>query len=470
MKLLWVLCSTILLLSAATKALNINVTLTDGPGSYAGRVELNFNGTWGPLCDTDLTIDVGHVICRQLGYPQAVATPCCNAFGDGTSSFWLYDVKCNGSESSLAECDYKAGAPNTCDPQYDFASVVCENPNITDTYPLDVRLSYAPVHYAGCVEVNYAGIWGDVGMFRWDREDGRVVCRQLGYQDVLTVLWRCNNWLGGKPNVVTWMDTVQCTGNESSLTNCTHEWQTYRSSFRFDAGVVCQNRSQTDLQIRLRGALVPYAGRVEVLLAGKWGAIDRFTWQLTDAHVACKQLDFSGAELALRGATFILNSSWSARALNVQWVENVRCLGNESLLIECPLDLVFTPGRAFEAGVVCTSDKTVTKIRLAGGNVSNAGRVEVNIAGIWGTIRNRGWGMNASNVACRQLGYPGAEAAILSTVGPFGKGEGPVWMSDLDCEGHEDSLWKCSWPRIAGIYWDHDNDAGVVCKVDHSSK
>lgn len=112
----------------------------------------------------------------------------------------------------------------------------------------------------------------------------------------------------------------------------------------------------------------------------------------------------------------------------------------------------------------------VTKIRLAGGNVSNAGRVEVNIAGIWGTIRNRGWGMNASNVACRQLGYPGAEAAILSTVGPFGKGEGPVWMSDLDCEGHEDSLWKCSWPRIAGIYWDHDNDAGVVCKVDHSSK
>ena len=109
------------------------MTLTDGPGSYAGRVELNFNGTWGPLCDTDLTIDVGHVICRQLGYPQAVATPCCNAFGDGTSSFWLYDVKCNGSESSLAECDYKAGAPNTCDPQYDFASVVCENPNITDS-------------------------------------------------------------------------------------------------------------------------------------------------------------------------------------------------------------------------------------------------------------------------------------------------------------------------------------------------
>ena len=108
------------------------MTLSGGPGSYAGRVELN-NGTWGSLCDTDLTIDVGHVICRQLGYPRALAIPCCNAFGPVDSSFWLYGVKCNGSESSLGECDYKAGAPNICDPQYDVASVVCENPNITDS-------------------------------------------------------------------------------------------------------------------------------------------------------------------------------------------------------------------------------------------------------------------------------------------------------------------------------------------------
>ena len=97
---------------------------------------------------------------------------------------------------------------------------------------------------------------------------------------------------------------------------------------------------------------------MEVLLAGKWGAIDRFTWQLTDAHVACKQLGFPGAELALRGATFILNPPFSGRTLDVQWVENVRCLENESLLIECPLDLVFTSGPVLEAGAVCTSDET----------------------------------------------------------------------------------------------------------------
>ena len=109
------------------------MTLSDGPGSYAGRVDLNYSGAWGSLCDTDLTIDVGHVICRQLGYPQAVAIPCCDAFGGRNNSFWMYDVKCNGSESSLAECDYQIGALNVCSPRLDFASVVCENPNITDS-------------------------------------------------------------------------------------------------------------------------------------------------------------------------------------------------------------------------------------------------------------------------------------------------------------------------------------------------
>ena len=109
-------------------------------------------------------------------------------------------------------------------------------------------------------------------------------------------------------------------------------------------------------------------------------------------------------------------------------------------------------------------------IRLAGGNVTYAGRVEVYMAGVWGTIRNQVWNIKASNVACRQVGYQGAKSAILSSVETFGKGEGPVWISGLNCEGHEESLWECSWPKVTGIYWDHDNDAGVVCQENDSRK
>lgn len=107
----------------------MSVTLTDGPGLYAGRVAVKINGTWGSVCDNGLNIDVGHVICKQLGYPQAIATPCCNAFGPGTSKFWLTGVKCTGNESSLAECEYKNWGEDLCKEGFDFASVVCAKPN-----------------------------------------------------------------------------------------------------------------------------------------------------------------------------------------------------------------------------------------------------------------------------------------------------------------------------------------------------
>ena len=78
-------------------------------------------------------------------------------------------------------------------------------------------------------------------MFGWDLEDGRVACRQLGYRDVLTVLYRWNY----TSQMLTWMDIVKCTGNEQSLSNCSYELVTYRSAEWTNAGVVCKNNSKT---------------------------------------------------------------------------------------------------------------------------------------------------------------------------------------------------------------------------------
>lgn len=129
---------------------------------------------------------------------------------------------------------------------------------------------------------------------------------------------------------------------------------------------------------------------------------------------------------------------------------------------ESTLHFIYAKSFIYTAFWYCI--KTETRIRLAGGNVSNAGRLEVYIAGTWGTVRNQGWNNVTSNVACRELGYQRANSTILSAVGTFGKGEGPVWMSGLNCTGSEDSLWECPWSRIAGIYWDHDNDVGLICE------
>ena len=69
------------------------------------------------------------------------------------------------------------------------------------------------------MEVNYNGEWGTVCNDGWDDTDAGVVCRQLGFGSSGTAIGSAGF---GQGSGSIWLDSVTCTGNESTLATCGH--------------------------------------------------------------------------------------------------------------------------------------------------------------------------------------------------------------------------------------------------------
>ena len=89
-------------------------------------MEVFYNGTWGTVCDDHWDINDAHVVCRQLGFPNAVDGYWWAHYGPGTGQIWLDDVNCLGNESSLFLCGHGGVGNHNCGHGED-ASVRCEN-------------------------------------------------------------------------------------------------------------------------------------------------------------------------------------------------------------------------------------------------------------------------------------------------------------------------------------------------------
>ena len=74
------------------------IRLAGGPDNATGRVEVYYNNTWGTVCYDKWDIDDARVVCRQLGFRNALAAYRNAAYGRGTGPILLDDVDCLGNE------------------------------------------------------------------------------------------------------------------------------------------------------------------------------------------------------------------------------------------------------------------------------------------------------------------------------------------------------------------------------------
>ncbi|XP_070778919.1 scavenger receptor cysteine-rich domain-containing protein DMBT1-like [Enoplosus armatus] len=307
-----------------------------GPTLCSGRVQIYYNGTWGPICFDGWDLKDAEVVCRELGCGTARrALPFQS--GEKNGRTWLDNVACSGSERSLTECQHGGFGQHDRSRSKD-AGVACSailpKPSIY-------------IHPVGEVT------WG---------QSTSVTCsispqtRQLLHGTF--TLSRTSGSFSQTQTLSTNSATfsiLKVDFDNEGLYQC--QYSQHSSFPRSDTVKL----SVTDGQIRLDGSgSTRCSGRVEIYHNGAWGTVCDDSWDLNDATVVCRQLGCGTALTATQSANF-------GQGTGQIWLDDVACSGSERSLAECQHKGFGTHncGHSEDAGVVCSASLPKPSISMS---------------------------------------------------------------------------------------------------------
>ncbi|XP_077872014.1 antigen WC1.1-like [Ictidomys tridecemlineatus] len=447
------------------------VHLVGGHRSCSGQVEVNSGGEWIPVSGGNFTLPTAQVICAELGCGKAASVLGNLPFRESGEQVWAEEFQCEGQEPGLWFCPRVPCSGGSC-PHRRAVQVVCSGYT-------DIRLmKNGSSQCEGQVEMKTSGGWRALCASHWNMANANVVCRQLGCGVAISTPKGAYS-VEGEDEI--WRDRFHCSGSESFLWNCpVTALGVPACAHGNTASVVCSGNQAQQVpqckdswsdqagsgaseghtancsdsrQLRLVDGGSRCAGRVEILQQGSWGSICDDSWDLSDAHVVCRQL---GCGVALEATI----SAHFGEGSGPIWLDELNCTGEEAHMWQCPSQGwgKHNCSHKKDAGVICSE---FLALRLVSKDQECAGWLEVFYNNTWGSVCHSPMEAVTLSVICRQLGC--GDSGTLNFLVPSREGSRPRWVDGIRCRETDTSLWHCPSDPWKHQSCSPEDEAHITC-------
>lgn len=120
----------------------------------------------------------------------------------------------------------------------------------------ELRLAGGTARCTGRVEIFHNQRWGAVCEKNWDMPDAQVVCREVGCGDAVSTP---AGETFGRVSGPAWMDQVNCTGHEDTLSKCPAKPLGEQNCGNKYAGVTCAGKRPGVREVRKTPEIITYS-------------------------------------------------------------------------------------------------------------------------------------------------------------------------------------------------------------------